>query len=463
MRLGKIPRKALAALGCLALAGLTACGSSTPPNLVLVTLDTTRADHLGPYGYEGAHTPQLERFASRAVVYDRAYATSSWTLPSHASLFTGLYPMEHGARAEGPDVGRPLADAFDTLAERLARAGYRTAGVVAGPVLSRALGVAQGFEHYDDDFSIPEWAFAGKRAAYVADRAIELVERFGDEPFFLFVNFFDPHAPYRPPPPFDRGLAPADHREVALALFEHLEAGDAPRPVAELPERERALLAALRAGYDAEIAYMDHHLGRLLAAIEASPRADETLVAITGDHGESFGEHYFLSHGAHLYEHNVHVPLLVRHPGGHAAGTRVAAPVENRRLFAWLLRAAGVAVPEEVETHDGDAAVLAEVQRSALNVRLFGEYFDRDLRAVYVPPHKLIRDSTGRVELFDLTRDPEELHDLAGSQPDLARRLVQHLDLEIADHPARYDRDADTQAELAPETEEALRGLGYLE
>lgn len=195
------------------LLGLVACGPSAPPNIVLVSLDTTRADHLGAYGYKGGTSPELDRFAERAVTYERAYATSSWTLPTHASMFTGLLPMQHGAQSvpEGPNRSlgygvRPLAESFTTLAELLADAGYRTAAVIGGPALRSELGLAQGFEFYDDDLSGPGARFHGKRAEQVADAAIELVGRFGSEPWFLFVNFFDPHAPYNPPPPHDRGI-----------------------------------------------------------------------------------------------------------------------------------------------------------------------------------------------------------------------------------------------------------------
>jgi arylsulfatase A-like enzyme len=452
------------------LLGLVACGPSAPPNIVLVSLDTTRADHLGAYGYKGGTSPELDRFAERAVIYERAYATSSWTLPTHASMFTGLLPMQHGAQSvpEGPNRSlgygvRPLAESFTTLAELLADAGYRTAAVVGGPALRSELGLAQGFEFYDDDLSGPGARFHGKRAEQVADAAIELVGRFGSEPWFLFVNFFDPHAPYNPPPPHDRGLQSADSITQLASLIESLETRAPPHTVDDYTEKQRQWIARMLAGYDAEIRYMDAHLGRLLAAITASPRADETLIVITADHGESFGEHYFVSHGAHLYEHNVRVPLLIRHPDTRGV-TRVDTPVQTHRLFATLLGSAGLPVPEPADPGDISSPgtdVVLQVQRSDSNVRLFGDFFDRDLLAIQSWPHKLVIETTGDHELFDLDDDPEELHNLIADEPELAHSLATRLREAAARHPGLFPEDA--RAELRPSTEAALRALGYLD
>jgi arylsulfatase A-like enzyme len=458
----------ICALCCLV--GLVACGAPTPPNIVLITLDTTRADHLGAYGYAGGTSPNLDRFAERAVVYERAYATSSWTLPTHASIFTGLLPMQHGAQSvpKGPnrslDYGvRPLGESFTTLAELLGGAGYRTGAVVGGPALHRELGVAQGFELYDDELKTPQAQVQGKRAEQVATAAVDLVRRFGAGPYFLFVNFFDPHAPYAPPAPYDRGLADPEDGDQRGPLIEQLLAGEPPRPVSQYSEAKRAWIARMLAGYDAEIRYMDAHLGRLLEAVAASPRGGETLIVVTSDHGESFGEHYFLSHGAHLYEHNVRVPLLIRAPGTDGAA-RVATPVQIHRLFALLLRAAGVPLPEGVDDRDlatdgGD--IVLQVQRSDLNVRMFGEFFDRDLVAIQAWPHKLVVGTKGERELFDLERDPEELRDLAAGEPERVRSLAARLRATAAQHPPQYSEAS--RAELQPATEEALRALGYIE
>ena len=454
-----------AASGALWLAVAAAgCAAPPPPNLVLITLDTTRADRLGPYGRADARTPALDALARESVVYERAYATSSWTLPSHASLFTGLLPMQHGAQAVAGAPAellgygvRPLGEGFTTLAEVLAADGYRTAAVVGGPALSRELGLAQGFEVYRDDLDGPFDKLIGKRGAEVADRAIALLRELGSGPFFLFVNFYDPHAPYDPPPPASRGVPEAETKRVVGAVIEHFAAGEE----GGLDPSHDGDLARLLEGYDAEIAYMDAQLGRLLAALRATPRWQDTLVAVTADHGESFGEHAYLSHGAHLYEDNVRVPLIVRFPGDAGAGTRVPGPVSNRALFGALLEAAGLPLPAAAPRLDpADAPIVTEVQRSDANVRLFGSHFDRDLHSIYAPPYKLIEDTRGRVELFDVETDPGELRNLAGAEPERVEALRRRLARIRSEHPPRFDRDA--RAELSDETEEALRALGYL-
>jgi arylsulfatase A-like enzyme len=449
----------------------TACTQPQRPNVVLITLDTTRADHLGAYGYAKARTPNLDRFAAEGVLYEHAYATSSWTLPSHASMLTGLLPMQHGAQTApvGPvghlDYGvRPLSDRFTTLAERLREAGYRTGAVVGGPALARELGVSQGFEIYVDDLDGPKEILLGKRANEVADRAIAIIEQFGSDPFFLFVNFFDPHAPYRPPAPDDRGLPDLKNSPLPRSLLKRLLASEPVKPTNELEDWERREIAKMIAGYDAEIAFMDRHLGRLLAAIEAVPGSEGTLIAITGDHGESFGEHNYVSHGAHLYEHNVRVPLIVRMPGREGAGAKVSEPVQNHRLFSTLLQAAGLDVAEGIVAPDLSgprAPIVMEARRSDANIRLFGSFFDRDLRAIYDPPYKLVESSTGAVELFDLENAKGEHENLVDRRPDISRSLQARLERIAEDRPPLFD--ADDRATLTPETEEALRALGYVE
>jgi arylsulfatase A-like enzyme len=466
----RIRSRARSRLVFLAAWVLAGCGPPVLPNIVLISLDTTRADHLGVYGYAGGTSPNLDRFAERAVVYDRAYATSSWTLPTHASMFTGLLPMEHGAQSVPKGANRslgygvrPLDESFATLAELLGNAGYRTAAVVGGPALRRELGLAQGFQVYDDQLKSLRERVKGRRAEDVADAAIALVEQFGNDPWFLFVNFFDPHAPYDPPAPYNRGLSDPDEIDDRGVLIEQLIAGAPPRRVSQYSDGQREWIRRMRAGYDAEIRYMDLHLGRLLDAVAASPRGDATVIAITADHGESFGEHFYVSHGAHLYEHNVRVPLLIRTPDTKTAA-RAEAPVQNHRLFGELLSAAGVPVPGGVDGRDLATAtgdIVLEVQRSDLNVRMFGAFFDRDLVAIQAWPHKLVVDTAGRSELFDLEKDPEELHDLAAEEPKLVRSLDAKLRATVESRPARYPEAS--RAELRPETEDALRALGYIE
>ena len=447
-------------LGLIAALGFGCARQEEPANFVLITLDTTRPDHLGPYGYAAARTPNLDRFALGAEVYERAYATSSWTLASHASILTGLLPRQHGAQSmpKGPDRSlgygvRPLSDSFLTLAEILAGTGYRTGAVVAGPALRSELGTAQGFEFYEDDLKGAEKRVHGKRAEETTDLALDLIQTFGDEPFFLFVNYFDAHAPYAPPEGFpdsflegsreseaepEEEAGPPLEPPLIVRYIQRLNAGVPAQKPEAMPGEERAELRRALAGYDAEIAYLDFHLGRLLRAIEASPGAENTWVIITGDHGESFGEHYFVSHGAHLYEDNVRVPLLIRRPG-RAAPRRVHGPVQNHALFGAILDAAGVArrgwarpLPGDNEkggsAEKGERAdkreIVLEVHRSDSNIGIGGEFFDRDPIALLVPSFKLIRSSRGEDDFFDLEADPQELDNQLTRNPELAARLT---------------------------------------
>ena len=463
------------------LSGLTlACQEPRqPPNFVLITLDTTRPDRLGPYGYEGADTPNLDRFAQRAQVYERAYATSSWTLASHASILTGLLPRQHGAQSmpAGPNRSlgygvRPLSDSFQTLAEILSGAGYRTGAVVAGPALRGELGTAQGFEIYHDELDGEDRRFHGKRAEETTDLALETIQEFGDEPFFLFVNYFDAHAPYAPPEgfkekaPVSREASGEPSPPVVVRFIERLGQGVPARPIRELPPEERAHLEKALAGYDAEIAYLDRHLGRLLDAIEQLPGGEESWIFITGDHGESFGEHYFLSHGAHLYEDNVRVPLLVRTPGSETL-VRLHEPVQNHALFGTILAAASLTRPDwalPLPAQGEGMEVVLEVHRSDSNIKIGGEFFDRDLFALVDNSAKLIESSRGGSELFDLDSDPEELENLQSSRPGLRARLEARLAELQGDQPPLYPEHPEPgKLELRKETEESLRAMGYIE
>ncbi len=455
-------------IGATVLAG---CRPAAPPSLVLITLDTTRADALGCYTGDPELSPALDAFAEAATLYRRAYATSSWTLPSHASMLTGLLPREHGAKSlPGADTHglgygvRPLPDGLDTLAERLRSAGYRTAAVVAGPALRRELGLAQGFEIYRDELDTPGRRFHGKRAEQVWRQAVEALEGFGAEPFFLFVNFFDPHAPYQPPGFEARAAKRMSEGELYEALGKALRASEPPVEPGRLPEEVRRELARLREGYRAEVRYMDDFVGRLLRELGRRRPDGNLAIAITGDHGESFGEHFYWSHGAHLYEDNVRVPFLLRAPH-QRRGAVVDGPVQNHRIANTFLEYAGLeplpGAPSLAAGGSPEMPIVLEVARSELNVKILGPVLDRDLVAVLRWPFKAILSSTGHRELYDLEDDPLELQNLADSLPERLAGLEETLAAVESRHPPRYGSTA--PARLDPETEEALRALGYIE
>ncbi len=432
------------------------------PPLVLITLDTTRVDHLSCYGYERNTTPRLDAFAAGAVRFERAWSTSSWTLPAHASLFTGFYPSRHGADYDargtavlGDVVALPvarhmragkLADHFTTLAELLAERGYRTGAFVAGPWLHRSFGLLQGFERQDDSVA----SFGGRPAAEITAGALAWLETLEPEqPYFLFANYFDPHAPYEPKgryPDFPRAGEPLRYDYEALM-----------RGQAVLDDDTRAIL---RDRYDAEIRDMDSELGRLLDAVLARPGGERALIVVTADHGEALGEAGRLGHGFWLSEELTRVPLLVHYPGGRAGGTRRPEPIQLIDVLPLLASELELTLPQPVDgVEPGQrAAAFAELRRELTTTLRFGAAYDRDLQTVVRWPHKLEREGSGQERLLRLSEDSlsEQPEPATNASPSLRALLDVH---------ARRAPQAPVRAPAAvdAETLEALRALGYIE
>ncbi len=372
-------RVVAAAALALAAGGCARDGAARPgANVLLVTLDTVRADRVGCYGGAVA-TPALDRLAREGVRFAQASSPAPLTLPAHASLLSGLLPPAHGLRNNG--AGAFPADR-PTLATALAARGYRTAAFLGAFVLDRRFGLDRGFATYDDEIERgPDTApslEAERRGDQVVDRALAWLERPGenDQPFFLWVHLYDAHAPYAPPAPF----------------------------------RER------HAGrpYDGEVAFADAQVGRLLAALDRLGLAGDTVVAVAADHGEALGEHGELTHGFFLYEPTLHVPLLLRAPGNFRGGTVVETPVGLADLGPTLsgLVEGGLAVaaPEGLAGRDLSAALLAGEEPPAADLYAETHYPEvfgwsrlaalrrREVKYVDAP----------RPELYDLRRDPGE-------------------------------------------------------
>lgn len=419
-------------LAGLALAVLSACGpDATPPrHLLLVTLDTTRADRLGCYGHAGASTPVIDSLAASGVVFERCQAVAPTTLPSHASLLTGLYPFRHGARNNGTHV---LPADVTTLAERLSTAGFATGAAVSARVLDGTFGLDQGFASYDDRLSgaVGSEGVAADEtpASDTVDRALEWLGRQdGRRPVFLWLHLFDPHQPLVPPEP---------HRSA------HAD------------------------GYDGEIAYADAQLGRLLAGLERQGLRDDTLVVVTADHGESLGEHGEPTHGLFVYESTQHVPLVLSHRSL-PAGRRVAAVTSGVDVVPTALDLLGL-------TDTPDAANQGLDGRS-LRPLLEGADDWPDDRAVYAETlYPLYAygwsdlaaqvDRTGRFvraprpEWYNHLEDPDELDDRAAAAPGVVAAAARRLDALLAD--GERGRDLDAAAGLDDELRASLAALGY--
>jgi arylsulfatase A-like enzyme len=347
-----------------------AVAPSRRPNVLLVTLDTARADRFGCYGGT-ADTRHVDRLAREGVRFAQAYGVAPVTGPSHASMLLGAGPWDHGVLLNGV----PLPTDRPTLAELLAAHGWRTGAFVSAYVLDGALGFRRGFEVYDDSFAwLPgsDRLLAGRLRGAVARRAgaAEPLERRGADtvdaalrwlegqraPWFLWVHLFDPHGPYAPPPPWDTRYVSGDPTDPANPSM---------RQVGELPAYMRDSLRGItdvgwvRAQYDGEISYADSQLGRLLGALDSRGEAADTLVAVLADHGESLGEHgTWFTHGDDVARASVHVPFVLRGPGVPAGGVSDS-PVEGSDLAPTLLARLGLAVPARMTGRDALASLLS--------------------------------------------------------------------------------------------------------
>ena len=414
------------ALGILAAS--LACGGAAAPNgpsVLLVTIDTLRADRVGAYGDAGARTPHLDRLAAEGLLFETALAVAPLTLPAHATLLTGLLPPAHGVRHNG--MFR-LGDAPPTLAERFRDAGYATGAVVAAAVLHRRYGLARGFDHYDDAAFEAEATGTGyaKRGAREVTDAARAWLADAPRPFFLWVHYYDPHAPYAPPPPF----------------------------------RERFA----HDPYAGEVAHVDAELGRLLEALREAKELDGTFVAVTSDHGESLGEHGEPTHAHTLYDAVLRVPLVVRGPGTPTAA-RAPGPASSVDVAPSLLAAAGLPPLARAEGRDlgftrapgGETGSIAYAETLATRLN----HGWAPLFAARSATHLYVR--APRPELYDVTRDPGQERDLlAGSEAARAAHAPLLAPLEAALDRALASERAGERLRLGAEAREQLRALGYV-
>jgi arylsulfatase A-like enzyme len=435
--------------GSLPPASVTAGSRSAvgSPNVVLITLDTVRPDHLSLYGYSRPTSPNLDRWARQGVVFDNAVSASSWTLASHASIFTGLLPHQHGA-----DWARPLDTSRWTLAEVLRSRGYATAGFTSNLEYGEAgWGLGQGFERYEDAKnsvlhnlaatlagglliqplygSLVRHDFLERREASVMNHdVIQWFKHRSGEPFFLFVNYFDAHSPYFAPPPFDRRFGQTS-KVVLDKAWPIMDEADFSHP---LSDQERQSLVD---AYDNCLASLDDQVGKLLTFLASQPEWSNTVVIITSDHGEAFGEHRAYNHGWNLYRETVHVPLIIFGPGV-PAGMRLANTVSVRKLFPTVLDLTlGEKPPfsrlslRRFWTPGFRPQPLDEVAISELVSRKAGV---PGYISLTTPGWQYIEDSRGRKELYQWASSPEERVNLAESNPQKAHELESSLRQYIA-------------------------------
>jgi choline-sulfatase len=393
-------------------------------NVILITLDTVRADHLGCYGNKNIQTPTLDALGHDGVVFERAISQVPLTWPSHAAILTGMYPFQNGVQ---DFTGQPLDSRFRSVAQAFKQHGYATGAVVSAFVLDRSWGLARGFDFYDDAFA-PE-AFVNRdiglvdrRAGESVDRALAWLKKNQLRPFFFWLHLYDPHSPYDPPEPF------------RSQYQSHL--------------------------YDGEIAYADHELGRLLAWLKQTQLYDSSVILFLSDHGESLGEHGEHEHGFFVYNATVHVPLIVKPAAGSGIRPgRAARPVETTAVAPTLLEAAGIhdGMGQQLQSHGLlDAAAASDDVAYSETFYPFSSFGWSPLHALETTRYHYIE--APQPELYDLEADPEEKNNLA--QTATMAVLKDRLQAVLRKHP--YGPAPDNNSRLSPDALDKLRALGYV-
>lgn len=436
------------ALACLAMAclGIAACSSKDSGgaqdywNVVLITLDTTRADHIGCYGNERSETPVLDGLAENGTRFETAIAQAPITLPTHASILTGLEPPRHGARCNGLYT---LDDRNETLQEILSEEGYQTAGVIAAFVLNRRFGLDQGFDHYDDDTESMErdvvFLDPSRPGSAVTDAALRIADDFdAKQPYFLWAHYFDPHFPYEPPEPF-------------ASRFPNDRAGR----------------------YLAEIASMDSQIGRLLDGLESRGLLEKTLIVAIADHGEGFpGPHDEDSHGFYVYDDTIHIPFIVTQRGGDLPRGRVSRKLAAQvDVLPTILDLIDIPVPSEIDgisladeirgTADAESPSATTTDETDLARATFSEATSPWFAYGWASLYQLRTKNWKYIEaptplLFDLVRDPDEQVNLIDAQPETAASMKTELDRRLA-----RTVSSESSHELSAADIKRLKKLGY--
>lgn len=466
-----------------------AAGGPAPRIVLLLSLDTLRADHLGVYGYERFTSPVIDTLAREGVVFEDASSTASWTLPSHASILTGLNPFTHGVLSSRT----VLPENVPTLASILKEAGWQTAAVVNVEWLKKEnYHLTRDFDHY---LWAPSTLSRRSPSTWVTDQAIEWLTELGDEPLLLFAHYYDVHSDYVSDPAYEKlfvtpydgpvdgtgwqlkqASLPDDYIAFCQESFDPERCKFADEFVVDdsvvkldFDEDDLRHLVQL---YDAQIRQLDAELGRLFAALRRLDLMDETLLIVTSDHGEEFREHGRFEHFLTAYQESVRVPLIVRGPGV-PAGLRIQAPVSGIDIVPTVLSRVGVEAPEGIEGLDlsplwsgGSPEPFAE---RPLFVEAAGgvshNYFAGDFYPIYRSVRKgryklVVEAQSGRHALYDLETDPGEQLDIAEREPEIAAALLAIGELRY--QPGGRGARQGSAPDLDPEDLERLRALGYV-
>ncbi len=471
------------------------------PNIALIILDTARAANFSCYGYERETTPEIDKIASEGVLFENAISPSPWTLPAHASIFTGLHPSFHGCT----ERHKRLDPLVPTLPKMLKDSGYHTAGFSNNSWISRAFGFANGFDafynlwqvvQYETDFANPDlqgtekygnalgllnkgnpfvnlingiygnslwrrYDYGARRINRLAAKALERMDK--RRPFFIFINYLEPHLKYAAPEPwFGKFLDKGTSRKKALGVNQDAWAcmGGTARMTAEDFEILRAL-------YDAELSYLDYRVGEFCRALRKKGLFDDTVLIITSDHGENLGEHGLMDHQFSLHDTLLRVPLIIRFPGIFNRGARIKKMVQTTGILPTVCRLLGIENKGkdllQLDSREAFAEYLTPQPPSEILKKRYpgGDFsrFCRGLTAVYSGDWKLISSTRGEYELYNLKEDPEETSNLFESRPAIFDALRDRLK---GFQDSRPIVSGQTGEVAAGEVKKRLEALGYL-
>lgn len=453
------------------------------PNILVIVMDTARAANFSLYGYQRSTTPNLEQFAQESVLFKHAISTAPWTLPSHASLFTGFISYIHGStHGKTEDTyAIPLHESYNTLAELLNLHGYISAGVVANTAcLPPSSGLDQGFNYYwwgrsrDDVLLLPTVclpvlgsnsnnylkSICGVTTLNSAKRinkiAISWLKKHRNQPWFLFINYMEAHGIKYLPSPYSK-------------LFTKPPLPSLPKN----PEESKVIAASnekverMLSWYDNQLASLDNQIALLFESLKEMGLFEETIIVVTADHGELFGEHGDFGHEFWLYQELLHIPLIVKYSFKKHSGSVIHKIVQNTDIFAELLQQAGIIIPSNIQgqpfsevTHP----IISEVERPLRGAAMWPDRYDRDLKALYseqIAGFKLIQSSDGRKELYNVKNDPTELNNIFDAQK------VEIIEIELNKYLAslqelRAAKQRYEHKKLDKATIERLRALGYI-
>lgn len=394
--------------------------SSTPKNVILISIDTCRADHLGCYGYKRPTTPNIDALAKEGIVFENVFTPVPMTLPAHCSMLTGTIPPYHGVH---DNFDFQLGKSNITLAEILKQKGLTTDGIIAASILDSQFGIAKGFDTYNDRFDSSlklSDRISERKTDEVTRHALNWLDEHKAKPFFLFLHYYDPHSPYKPPQPF------------AAKFSDHLYAG--------------------------EIAYVDDCIGKVIQKLKSLALYDSTLLIVTSDHGEMLNEHGEDQHGYFIYQSAIKVPLVLKLPGRHKS-KRIAEPAGLIDIVPTVCALLKTDVPPQAQGRNlCDFSSLNKERYFYCESFYPTKYKANGLLGIIANNFKYIQ--TTRPELYDIVKDPQESANLAASQPQRVRILQDQLKQILDQQLRRNNSEADLS--ISDQTRKNLESLGYV-